>query len=71
LDQAQTVRAGSDLHPACVKMGSPQYPTKAQIKVLQEAAVLPEPERAMVETGKLAVTVPTHGLVLIKLIQPQ
>jgi len=47
-------------------MGSPIYPTSAQIKQLRQAAELPAPEKKRIEGGQLTVELPPHGLALIE-----
>jgi xylan 1,4-beta-xylosidase len=59
--------AHGDVNPAYEKMGSPHYPTQAQIKELQHAAELPAPETVHLENGELAVTLPGHGLAVIEI----
>lgn len=56
-----------DIHTAYQKMGSPQYPTQAQVQELRKAATLPSPERAEVKNGSFSVTVPAHGLAVVEL----
>lgn len=56
-----------DFHSAYEKMGSPQYPTQAQIRQLQQAADLPPPEDRSIRNGALTITIPAHGLVVIEL----
>ena len=48
------------------KMGRPRYPTRAQIDELNRAAELPPPERMQVLEGKLHLTIPANGLVLLE-----
>jgi len=55
-----------DLHKAYAAMGSPRYPTKEQIAKLRTAAKLSEAERHAVKNGSFMLTIPAHGLVLIK-----
>ena len=56
-----------DVHGAYQKMGSPQYPTLAQIQDLRKAGQLPKPEIQNVRNGELTVTLPAHGLATIEL----
>ncbi|HVB87437.1 MAG TPA: glycosyl hydrolase family 39 [Candidatus Dormibacteraeota bacterium] len=51
---------------AYAKMGSPAYPTRAQIAELQRAAKLPPPETAHFQNGKLTIVIPPPGLVLLQ-----
>jgi xylan 1,4-beta-xylosidase len=51
------------LLPDYQRMGSPVYPTQAQITELQQAAKLPPPEIMHFSNGKLALVIPPQGLV--------
>jgi len=55
-----------DMHSAYEKMGSPRYPTEAQIETLRSAARLSAPESRDVHRGELTVTVPSDGLAVIE-----
>jgi xylan 1,4-beta-xylosidase len=55
-----------DVHPAYEKMGSPPYPTQAQIQQLRKAAELPAPESRDLKNGELTVTLPAYGLALVE-----
>jgi xylan 1,4-beta-xylosidase len=48
-------------------MGSPPYPTAAQLKALRKAAEIPAPEVQKLNRGALTVTIPPDGLALIEL----
>jgi xylan 1,4-beta-xylosidase len=48
------------------KMGSPRYPTEAQIEALRSAARLPAPESRDLHNGELTLTLPAHGLAVIE-----
>jgi len=56
-----------DFHSAYDKMGSPRYPTQAQIDALRRAAELPAAESQPVQNGELTMTLPGHGLALVEL----
>jgi len=56
-----------DVHPTYAKMGSPPYPTQAQIRDLRKAAQLPSPETRSIRGGELTLTLPSYGLALITL----
>ncbi|MGD0566933.1 MAG: glycosyl hydrolase family 39 [Candidatus Sulfotelmatobacter sp.] len=56
-----------DFHSAYAKMGSPRYPTPAQIQELRQAAELPASEPSEIKHGELAITLPAHGLALIEI----
>lgn len=47
-------------------MGSPPYPTAAQIAQLRQAAKLPAPEAARLQDGKITLTLPPQGLALVE-----
>ena len=55
-----------DVHPAYEKMGSPPYPTQAQIQQLKKAAELPAPESHNLKNGELMITLPSYGLALVE-----
>ena len=55
-----------DMRSAYEKMGSPRYPTEAQIETLRSAARLPAPENRDVHNGELTLTLPSHGLAVIE-----
>jgi xylan 1,4-beta-xylosidase len=56
-----------DVHSAYEKMGSPRYPTQAQLLELRQAAQLPPPEIEDAKNGQLRVTLPANGLALIEI----
>ena len=56
-----------DVHPAYGEMGSPRYPTPAQIQALRRAAQLPPPRLAGLDHGELTLTLPSYGLVVVEL----
>jgi xylan 1,4-beta-xylosidase len=47
-------------------MGSPRYPTEAQIEALNHASQLPAPESRKLENGALELTLPVNGLATIE-----
>jgi xylan 1,4-beta-xylosidase len=47
-------------------MGSPPYPTQAQIQQLRKAAELPAPETHDVKNGELTLTLPSYGLAVVE-----
>ena len=49
-------------------MGSPRYPTQAQIEVLNRASALPEPEQRRLENDVLAIKIPVNGLAVIEIV---
>jgi xylan 1,4-beta-xylosidase len=55
-----------DVHHAYEKMGSPRYPTQAQIAILRDAARLPPAEIRDVKNGDLTLTLPPQGLAVIE-----
>ena len=56
-----------DVHSAYEKMGSPRYPTSAQLNELRKAAVLAAPVKQDLPKSELTLTLPTYGLALIRL----
>jgi len=59
--------AHGDMHSAYAKMGSPRYPTQAQIRELRKAAELAAPESRNLRNGELTLTLPSYGLALLTL----
>ena len=55
-----------DVHSLYEKMGSPRYPTQAQITDLRKAAQLPAPEHRTLHNGELTLTLPSYGLAVIE-----
>ncbi len=63
-----TVGSGQgDSQTAWQKMGSPPYPTGAQIEALRKASQLPPAETRSVQNQQLTITLPTYGLTVIEL----
>ncbi len=56
-----------DVRKAYLEMKSPASPTASQIKTLQQAGELGNPEAVAVKDHLLEVTVPSHGLALVEL----
>ncbi|HTU40610.1 MAG TPA: hypothetical protein VMF10_02805 [Candidatus Aquilonibacter sp.] len=56
-----------DFHASYEKMGSPRYPTQAQIVRLRQATDLAPPEEQQITNSQLEITVPAHGLAVIEL----
>jgi xylan 1,4-beta-xylosidase len=54
-----------DVLPAYAAMGSPRYPTQAQIRELRKAAELGPPEVRILKDGELTLKLPSYGLALI------
>jgi xylan 1,4-beta-xylosidase len=54
-----------DIHAAYESMGSPRYPTQAQIKDLQKAAELASPETRALSNGELTLTLPSYSLAVV------
>jgi xylan 1,4-beta-xylosidase len=48
-------------------MGSPRYPTRSQVKQLNEAAQIGMPQVSNLKSGKLKLDVPVNGLVILKI----
>ncbi len=55
-----------DVHKAYQAMGSPRYPTEAQIRQLRSAAELSAPEVYQLKDGSVTIKIPAHGLVLLE-----
>jgi xylan 1,4-beta-xylosidase len=49
------------------KMGSPRYPTQAQLSELRKSAELPAPEIREFKNGELTLVIPAHGLAVVEL----
>jgi xylan 1,4-beta-xylosidase len=67
---AQVSRVDSthgDMHAAYALMGSPRYPTIAQLEALRAAAELPAAETVALRNAALTLTLPSHGIALIEL----
>jgi xylan 1,4-beta-xylosidase len=47
-------------------MGSPRYPTEAQVRELNEASKLSPPEKAKLRGGKIDVNLPVNSLVMLE-----
>ena len=54
-----------DPRPIYEKMGSPVYPTQAQLQKLREPAVPQKAEVRELKDGELSVTLPANGLAVI------
>jgi hypothetical protein len=48
-------------------MGSPRYPTQAQIAELNKASTLPLPEKGNLKDSTLALNLPVNGLAVVEL----
>jgi xylan 1,4-beta-xylosidase len=59
--------ADGDSQTAYKKMGSPRYPTEAQIQALRTAAQLAAPSTRRIKSHELTLTIPSHGLDLVEL----
>ncbi len=58
-------REHGDPHPAYEKMGSPVYPTQAQLRTLRDSVQLGAPEIQELKSGELSVTLPVDGMAVI------
>jgi xylan 1,4-beta-xylosidase len=58
--------AHGDTLEAWKKMGSPAYPTQAQIELLRKASELGAPETRPLEQDKLRLTLPPMGLAVVE-----
>jgi xylan 1,4-beta-xylosidase len=52
--------------PAWQSMGSPEYPTAAEVQKLRDAAVLPAAEERPIRNGELTIDLPPSGLALVE-----
>jgi xylan 1,4-beta-xylosidase len=59
-------REHGDVRSTYEKMGSPHYPTQAQIATLRKAAQLPAPDGQTLHNGELTLTLPSYGLAVIE-----
>jgi len=59
-------REHGDVRSTYEKMGSPQYPTQAQIATLRKAAQLHAPDGQTLRNGELTLTLPSYGLAVIE-----
>jgi xylan 1,4-beta-xylosidase len=64
---SQVDREHGDPRPAYEKMGSPRYPTQAQLSQLRKAAALPAPEVHDLRNGELALSIPAQGLMVVEI----
>jgi xylan 1,4-beta-xylosidase len=48
------------------KMGSPRYPTEAQVRELNEASKLSPAEKTALRDGKIDVNLPVNSLVMLE-----
>ena len=55
-----------DVHKSYEAMGSPRYPSQAQIEILRSAAKLPAAEIQHLSGGSMPLTIPPQGLVVIE-----
>jgi xylan 1,4-beta-xylosidase len=70
-DAKATVERVDETHgnpmAAYVAMGSPIYPTRAQVAALNRASSLPAPEERNLNNGELEIALPVNGLAIIEL----
>lgn len=48
-------------------MGSPRYPTQAQIEAMNSSSALPKPEHRRLQKGVLTLSLPVNGLAVIEI----
>ena len=58
-------RDHGDPHPAYERMGSPDYPTQAQLQQLRDSVQLGAQEVQELKSGELSLTLPANGLAVI------
>jgi xylan 1,4-beta-xylosidase len=59
-------RDHGDVHPTYEKMGQPRYPSREQLKALQQAAQLPAAEIREMTNGELTLDLAPDGLAVIE-----
>ena len=64
---ARVDREHGDVRTAYEEMGSPRYPTTAQIQELRRAGELPASEVRQLKNNELLLTLPAHGLAVVEL----
>jgi xylan 1,4-beta-xylosidase len=55
-----------DVNGAYLRMGSPAYPSAAQLQQLLKAAALPAPRELPIENGSLSIVLPPQGLATVE-----
>ena len=50
------------------RMGSPRYPTMAQVEQINREGELPPPEATALKNGELDITIPVNGLAILELL---
>ena len=71
---ARTVRLGrldethGDVHGEYVRLGSPPYPTRDQIKALESGSVLPPPEELSIVNDRVSIALPPNGLATVQVL---
>ena len=51
------------------KLGSPRYPTQAQVQQINREGELPPPDAVQLKNGKIELEIPPNGLALLELPQ--
>ena len=71
---ARTVRLGrldethGDVHAEYVRLGSPPYPTRDQIKALESGSALPPPEELSIVNDRVSIALPPNGLATVQVL---
>ena len=71
---ARTVRLGrldethGDVHGEYVRLGSPPYPTRDQIKALESGSALPPPEELSIVNDRVSIALPPNGLATVQVL---
>jgi xylan 1,4-beta-xylosidase len=60
-----------DVSGAYQQMGSPTYPTPAQLEQLEKASTLPAPETMPIVDERLSITLPANGLATVEVAATQ
>jgi len=63
---SQVDRDHGDVHTAYEAMGSPRYPTRAQIEGLRRVAALPPPDAVPLPDGQLNLSLPADNLTVVE-----
>ena len=60
-------RDHGDAHPAYERLGSPRYPTQAQLREIRQATELGTPEQREIKQGELSLEIPANGLAVVEI----
>jgi hypothetical protein len=57
-----------DVHGEYVRLGSPPYPTRDQIKALESGSALPPPEELSIVNDRVSIALPPNGLATVQVL---